>query len=364
MATPSPRISYLTLDVWRGIASLMVVLYHTAGVHGLHHPELKTTPLFRLAGYGWLGVQVFFVVSGFCIANAAVISLARDPGVGSFFMARLRRIFPPYWCAFLLYVLFLLSTAALSASGMLASNGLAENLSGLLTVPNLFMNTTLTQYLGHAPSILPVSWTLCYEVAFYCIVGGMLMVVGRRAGPRAMLRSLHCLTLLCIIALIVRGFWTPYPFNLWPHFGLGVLLYDLLATPDNREPRYWAVGIVAAESILLVGQDYWIAEQPLRLSTIVALLFTASLLSLHRFDARTAKHRSLAGLAFIGGFSYSLYLTHHYILRVGLQLFDKLRLPDPGGLVGLLVGTSISIVFAAVFFRLCEKPFLKKRSTK
>jgi exopolysaccharide production protein ExoZ len=158
----------------------------------------------------------------------------------------------------------------------------------------------------------------------------------------------------------------PYPFNLWPHFGLGVLVYDLLSAPKehNREPRLWAALIVVADIVLLSLRNEEIMQQPLRLSTIVALLFAIALVGLHRFDAKVGKWRVLTGLSWIGTFSYSLYLTHHYVLRMGLQLFEKVHLPDPGGVIGLIVGTGISVGFAALFYRVCEKPFLKKRPVK
>ncbi|MBB6051593.1 acyltransferase family protein [Armatimonas rosea] len=356
MNTPPPRLSYATLDAWRGIASLMVVCFHTAGVHALHHPELKDRGIFWLAQFGWLGVQLFFVISGFCIANAAAISQARDPGVGSFFVARLRRIFPPYWCALLLTTLPLVVM-------QLRGAGTAET-AGMLTGGNIFWNLTLTQLITKTPSIVAVSWTLCFELAFYLLVGGALAAFGKRLGVRAMLRALHGLTLLCLIAQLIFGDAVPYPFCMWAQFGFGVLVYDALTDPKSREPRVWAAVLALATLVLITTRDFYVANQPYRLSMVVTLLFAALLVGLHRFDTLTGAHRALRGLSVIGGFSYSLYLTHHYLLRIGLQIFERLRLPDPGGLVGLLFAIAFSVATAAVFYRFCEKPFLKKRPTK
>lgn len=322
----------------------------------MHHPELKGKGLYWLAQFGWLGVQLFFVISGFCIANAAAISQARDPHVGSFFIARLRRIFPPYWCAFVL--------SALPLVVMQVRGTVAPDMQGLLTVPGVLLNLTLTQLIFRVPSIVFVSWTLCFELAFYFLVGGALAAFGRRQGVRAMLRALHVLTLLCIAAQLVFGEAVPYPFSMWVQFGLGVLVYDGLSAPKSREPRLWAAAIVGAVAVLLAVREFNVADQSLRLSLVVTLVFSAALVLLHRYDSTTGTHRALRGLSVIGGFSYSLYLTHHYVLRIGLALFEKLRLPDPGGIVGLLVGVAFSVGGAAVFYRFCEKPFLKKRPTK
>jgi exopolysaccharide production protein ExoZ len=339
----------------------MVVLYHTGGVHALHHPELQQSLLFKTIDDGWLGVSLFFVVSGFCITNAAVISLSRDAGVGPFFRARLRRIFPPYWGALALYLLLLQATSLLVSLGVLPSNGLAESQAGLFLPQNLGMNLTLTQFVFGGPSILPVSWTLCFELAFYGLVGLALAGVGRRWGARNLLRALHLLTLTCLLLQLFIGKKMVYPFQLWGQFGLGAVVYDILTASRRREPWFWGAGIFIATLFDIAYQDILVVNQPLRLSMLVALGFAAILLVAHRYDSLLAQHRTLAGLSRIGVFSYSLYLTHHYILRVALQLFDKLRLPDPGGMVGLAFGTLASIGFAVLFYRFLEKPFLKKR---
>lgn len=356
-----PRLTYASLDLWRGLASLLVVLYHTAGVHVYHHPDLKSAPLISLALLGDLGVAVFFVISGFCIANAAAVAQARDAHVGPFFLARLRRIFPPYWCAFLFSVALLLALRLLAQRGVGPTTGFATSSLSSLSLGLVMLNLTLTQFLFGQPSILPVSWTLCYELAFYLLVGLALALLGKRGGTQGLLRTLHGLTVLCLVALAFFGPHVPYPFNRWPQFGFGVLVYDALLRRSWRESALWAGAFLSAEALALWRLSGAGAAE-LRLSTVIASAAAALLLLLHRHDTRLATHPALRWASYLGLLSYSLYLSHFFVLRIVLQAWEKLPLPDPTGALGLSAGALGSVAVAALFYRFFEKPFLKPRS--
>src|SRR5581483_8693591 len=85
---------------------------------------------------------------------------------------------------------------------------------------------TLTQVPLRQQSIPFVAWSLCYEVAFYAVV----LLVGLVARNR-MLAVLHLVTIGSLIALATAPELVPFPFNLWPQFGIGVVVYDLLSNP-------------------------------------------------------------------------------------------------------------------------------------
>src|SRR5258706_14505742 len=92
-----------SLDHWRGVACLLVVVYHSTIIY------LSTTSLASPAP-GWVGglleithhfnvgVALFFVISGYCIAAAADGARRRESGVRPYFLRRFRRIHPPSWC--------------------------------------------------------------------------------------------------------------------------------------------------------------------------------------------------------------------------------------------------------------------------
>src|SRR5688572_12042177 len=102
--TPS---RYESLDVWRGVACLLVVVFHSAGYvagagfdAGVRAAGGSAFDWVLVAvGRFWVGVPLFFVVSGYCISAAADTTRAKPGGVGRYFARRARRIYPPLWAA-------------------------------------------------------------------------------------------------------------------------------------------------------------------------------------------------------------------------------------------------------------------------
>ena len=101
-----PRSSrYQSLDVWRGAACLMLVMYH--GTFYASHSWKSSDPstwtvgglAINLLGRMWIGVPIFFVVSGYCIAASSDASRRRTHSLRTYFARRFRRIYPPLWIA-------------------------------------------------------------------------------------------------------------------------------------------------------------------------------------------------------------------------------------------------------------------------
>lgn len=153
-AAPSPdkRGGRLyALDLLRFLAALSVVMYHyTARGRGWHTPERTLFPsLYPVASYGWMGVELFFLISGFVICMS---SWGRQ--LGSFFVSRVTRLFPAYLVAVLI-------TAAVLATWPVL--GLAYSKDTVLS--NL---TMLAAPLGVQP-VDTVYWTLTIELHFYLL---------------------------------------------------------------------------------------------------------------------------------------------------------------------------------------------------
>src|ERR1041385_8984713 len=99
---PTPRSPrYYSLDMWRGIACLMIVVFHaTFYAREAVHPTGGLPDKFLgLAGKLFIGVPLFFVISGYCISAAADSARRRQNTVPSYFRRRFRRIYPPFWAA-------------------------------------------------------------------------------------------------------------------------------------------------------------------------------------------------------------------------------------------------------------------------
>lgn len=145
------------LDGLRLCAALMVGAFHFIGTHDADpvwgENALTIFPaLGYVAGYGWLGVEIFFVISGFVICMS---SWGRS--LGSFFRSRVVRLYPAYWAA------VLLTYVVITAAPVLTSPDRTPSLAA--AIANL---TMLHEPMG-ATAVDSVYWTLWVEMRFYLL---------------------------------------------------------------------------------------------------------------------------------------------------------------------------------------------------
>jgi peptidoglycan/LPS O-acetylase OafA/YrhL len=360
---------YRLLDAWRGIASLAVVFYHWAGLAEFRMPELKNDPLYSLSHFGSLGVQIFFVISGYCIVASAAGNLRKEEGIPAYLWARVRRVYPTYWAAFALMVAFMLTASWMAAHGLMQGNIFSETnilAKGPLAV---FSNLTLTMLFFKQPQFLSVAWTLCYEVAFYAIVGVALAIALRLPRPEMraplMMSLLHGLTAVLLTALIIAPDVMPFPLGLWPQFGLGVLVYDMLSRPGERAPRLWAAAIFLLLTVFVLTRDTYLPDAfaPSRLTFATTGIFAGFLLLAYRYDSRWSELRFVRLLGVVGLYSYSLYLTHMLTIRVVNQGVKLLHIPATLHYLVFAAAVAASLGAAYLFYRLFEKPIAERKKT-
>ena len=153
--TPAGKIApYRTLEAWRGFASLWVVVTHTANATVTRYPLVS---IYVLGGFGALGVQLFFVISGYCIATAACNLLGRDQSFPRFLRARLRRIYPPFWFAWIIAAAITVLAGIIAKARHLGPSYSAAN--DVLHKPDTIFNLTLTQVPAHRLSLVSPTWT-------------------------------------------------------------------------------------------------------------------------------------------------------------------------------------------------------------
>ena len=355
----------MTLDAWRGLACLGVVLCHATTPLTGELPRLRLLPLYHYGFQGRLGVHVFFVISGYCIVTAAISALRRGDGASQYIRARIRRIYPPYWFSLLLFVGAYATLSLISRGHEGLSGGhLLPGIRPLLSPGPLLSNLTLAQMaVGHG-SINVVAWTLSYEIGFYLIVAAFLLLAMRWGRERLLLNGLHLLTLgalLWLLAFPKRGH---YPLDLWPEFGLGVLVYDIVQ--NSRAIRPWAFFGMAAAAIvaLALGRlDAPAAPEAVltRASCWLSLAFALLIAALYRFDALLSRMPVLAALSFVGAFSYSLYLTHLLVCSMTEWLCKRIGSLDRLHYECVAMSIVLSVPFGYAFFRWCELPFISRR---
>jgi peptidoglycan/LPS O-acetylase OafA/YrhL len=281
---------YYTLDHWRGLACLMVVVSHSVG------PAAWRGTIGVFPPLGRMGVGIFFAISGYCIAAAVDSSRKKEHSFGHFMFRRFRRIFPPYWAALLLLLCL-----------HLAQFGLPE------AWPSLWMtmgNLTLTEswrYLVVGPHesqmFLTQAWTLCHEEQFY-LTCGLLLLLPQRAflsivmglcGLTAGVIVADRLGLVDLTGVVFAGTWLS--------FAPGVFVFHALHSKARWEVWASRAGILLA---VIGGCVIW--NESVGIAS--GCFFSAVMLALHRFDKKIAGMQALSWLYRCGVASYSLYLTH------------------------------------------------------
>lgn len=351
---------YRSLDFWRGIASLWVMLFHAEAVMKHQYAGSSGNPVYRFSAFGQLGVQMFFVISGYCIAAAAASSLQRDHGPVAFAQARLRRIFPTYWAAMVLTAALSLA-AGFAVSAHLVHSSVLADLNLTAQSPQWFLaNVTLTAILFHHSLLVMQAWTLCYEAFFYLAMGLFLGLATIRKCEQSLLLFAHVLTLAILAFLIKQPGVLNYPFNLWSEFGFGVMAYQCIRFP--KKALSWLVLTAAGvETAIAIAQHnilFGPIQQSLRVQYGGAFLFAVLLIVVHRWDEWITTRNVLRPVAAVGVYSYSLYLTHTFSIGIINQLVKVLHLPASANFVYFVLMGVGAIIFARVFFTYCEKPFL------
>jgi peptidoglycan/LPS O-acetylase OafA/YrhL len=368
----SPRLR--SIDALRGIAALGVVLYHAVeqGKNSLPNNlfDYPIRALQLVSSFGYIGVFLFFVISGFCIhlqwAKARAAGVEPDIRFGSFWKRRLRRLYPPYIIALALFLLVAHSYGELNFTHFF----FYDIVMHLLMLHNLDPQTCYT--------INGVFWTLAIEEQLY-LAYFLLLFVRVRWGWRVTIA-------VCLGARVV---WMLLSYLAWVKFGYG------LPVPEGALSHWftWALGAIGIEAYFgLIKLPRWFRDLRLAGLLIVAATLLAYYLHFVPKDTlgknamwflihplwglgffilinqlvlaeqswiRRARVPSLISIfATVGIFSYSLYLTHELVVIVSWRFTNPVWLQSVNV---LLLTVPITILFAWVFFWFCERPFMVRR---
>jgi peptidoglycan/LPS O-acetylase OafA/YrhL len=375
----NPR--YQSLDIWRGVACLMVVVFH-ASLYGLPADPPSWQSLDPATGWVagivsklWLGVPFFFVISGYCIAVTSDSARRKPRALAHFFVRRFRRIFPPYWCACLATLLLLAAVWAVGWPPLFQHTEGFVHLENptTFTAGQWLGNGTLTESwlsqftTGHATYILGQAWSLCYEEQFYALCG-LLLLLSPRFFFTGAAAITACTLLLLPFSLSSSGeAWHGFFFDgRWLLFALGVLIYYKLNYPPTKYDcvllLLFLLGPLLFLLCLFLPAHAFASNWPITLSfeLTAGSVFGMALLGLHPADERLIRSRWLKPLAFCGKMCYSLYLVHWPIAElVGHALFLLgVRSPWATFLLTVPAVTLVSVGVAWLFHVAVERRFL------
>lgn len=341
---------YQSLDLWRGLAALLVTVFHafasyTGASYGDYHPIVGACWL--VGGNGWLGVHIFFVVSGYCIAAAVDAGVTRKRSVANFLRDRVLRIYPAYWAA----LVFAALVGALTAPFIGKSPATALPQSWTNFIADIF----LVQPFFTDHFFLLVSWSLAYEVCFYAMCAlGMLLLLARC--PAALVLGLGGgFALLALIGPAV-----PFPLGLWPEFYLGVLSFTVLRAWQARNLRAALLAALIGLVLIVIGV---VTKSSYPLTMYATASVTAlGLVLLHPFDSKMSEVKWLKPLAFLGVISYSLYLVHLIVVSKTMNLSKRfVDIDSLWVLPVVLFATVAAIVTGVLFYRFVEAPLERWR---
>ena len=284
------------LDLLRFLAAIAVVFFHYTFLNSINSELTPSYPaLDDIFKYGYLGVELFFMISGFVILLTAMKKTAVQ-----FTISRIKRLYPAFWIALIITTLAIIFFAV----DQQTSVGLKQFLFNFTMVP---------EYLGSV-NIDPVYWTLQVEIKFYFWIGVILFL------RKIEHIELFIMIWLCFSVLEMFHFahqithfilipeWAPY-------FCAGALLFRIRVNGFTRQRTlmlfiayvlsiYFA--IQGAEERTILYKTYF---SPVVTSFIISFFYLLFILVI----SKSIKQISSPTLAIIGALTYPLYLIHNVL---------------------------------------------------
>ena len=333
------------IDCLRALAAIMVVIHHfadssfkLAGASGGFVDATKLA-LYEYIDLGRTGVLLFFIISGYCIANSILRPSPRP--IATFAVNRIARLYPAYW---------------LSLLGVIA-------LFGVPGLGDLVTRIFLAQYFLGRPDGLGVYWTLAIELIFYavCVALFFVGVIGNLARLKIVWWVLICYCLFAAVMRAAAGIPLPYAVTWFLALMIGGAILRRIDDSQSPAPRTvmvaGAIILIAALVIsMCIYRDASVYDKSWQrdfiANAVAVCLFFGSNYG-YRFQA--------AMIAYLGKVSYSIYLFHLLIFELAVIWLSEV-VSDTGslGAVCLIVAAFCMTVFVAAFvYSFVEMPAIR-----
>lgn len=333
------------IQVFRGLAALSVVLWHIAASTEFY---FKTTFLVRPLIWGPLGVDFFFVLSGFIMVFVHYNDLLRRSNIALFYKKRFIRIYPIYWVIASVSLFFMLYTGKLSL--------------------RLDWAYILKSYLlikqEKSPFLFP-AWSLIFEVFFYIVFGVCLMLGFRRS------RYIYAGWFILVVVLNIFNKQITFPLAhilaFEPYileFLFGCLIGYLFHTHFHKLRQHanmiYFAGLML--TLLILPGCIFFLNLSMKNSLLSCLVFGSvfSLLVLGSALKDSNERTPVPNLLYtIGEASYSIYLSHQIVLGLLYKKLSSILSPAAGK--PMLIGAGIIAFIAAVIVGILVHLFVEKK---
>lgn len=320
------------------MAAILVLLFHAdiASNEKLEHPLLN-----GLFAGGYVGVDFFFVLSGFIIFYVHYQDIGEKRRLMQYVTKRFYRIYPIYWTATLLFL-----PAYFFGSGF----GTGHETEPLVIAKSLLL---IPQEVF---PVLSVAWTLSYELMFYLIFGVMIYWGLKRTAPLFVLWMLIC----SIFYLTGPSDIFVLKFLFSAHnleFGTGILAGVIVKKVEVT--AFQAVFMLICGSVAFVISTLTIAFNPAPFDPIAAFAITSLFIIVGCAKLQMTNVSLSRMFNFIGDSSYSLYLVHIPISAAVILLVQKLSLISIMSYpvtMSLIIGATYAL--SCLFYIVVEKPML------
>jgi peptidoglycan/LPS O-acetylase OafA/YrhL len=329
------------LDMLRAIAVTLVVVYHVATMYG-RSGIAELDPVAQwFARYGFLGVDIFFPLSGFLITRFLLDWTGSGMG-RVFFMRRAFRIVPLYMLAVLVYVALSLATG--------------QNLETLhnLWMTLLFLTGWGVFWLGREVMPFTITWSISVEEFAYILLG-LSAMAGRRA--------LYVMILVMLVlpvplrALLLMQGSAGSLIYFFPPARLDSIAIGALAALFAHRSNTLALGLTIALGVGLVLSQIDELFRRTLLFQLVAIGATLSIVMAERFRSALSNPVT-TGLARIGFYSYFIYLFHFFFIAAIFRVVKLIGDPVPLFWPIALVSLALTYGAALISFRVFEGPLL------
>ena len=306
-AAPGSKAGRLTeIDLLRITAASAVVLYHyTFSGWAGHLTAIRFTALSVVTRYGYLGVDLFFLISGFVVLLSAWNRRPRE-----FVVSRMVRLYPAFWVA-------LTITAVIETT---LSRGLFK-----VSLVQYLANLTMANSLPNIGNVDVVYWTLWAEIRFYVIVFGLTWIGVTRRRVLTLMWAWLAATAIIETHLLPAGVAAKLDLlvqSQWSHYFIGGMALCLI----YRTGLSWVPAVIlvicfgnalyqAASFARRVSERYHqVLHLPVVLTIITVIFIVLTLVAL-----QVTRRLGRPWFAALGALTYPLYLVHAYS---GFTLFN------------------------------------------